>query len=366
MYLAKPNYGTKVNHVSDILSMSDFDYHLPPERIAQTPLEPRDSSRLLVLERATQTITHEASFRAILNYLKAGDTLVVNESRVLPARIFGRKTISGGRIELLLLQPRSADSKTIWECLVRPGRGMRAGATLLFGDEADSLAATVIGESPSGGRFVEFAEPPLAFLNRHGQMPLPPYIHPTLSDPNRYQTIYANPDATGSAAAPTAGLHFTPELLAALAAKGVGLERVQLHIGLDTFQPVKVENALEHQMHSEWCFLEHEVAERLNACRANGGRIVAVGTTAVRTLESAFDPTSQKLQAFADQTRIFIYPGKPLKAIDALITNFHLPRSTLLLLVSAFAGRELILRAYQEAIKEEYRFFSFGDAMFIF
>ncbi len=355
------------------LPMSDYDYELPPELIAQTAAEPRDASRLMVLERATGQITHRPSFRAILDYLQAGDVLVVNESKVLPARVFGRKAATGGQVELLLLRPAPAQWQTgggeiplVWECLVRPGRGMRAGVALRFGVPGDELEAEVRGESPSSGRYIAFGQPPLPFLERHGQLPLPPYIRQSPSDPNRYQTVYANPNQTGSAAAPTAGLHFTPELLSELVARGVGLERVQLHVGLDTFQPVKVENGLEHQMHSEWCALDGATAERLNTARQDGRRIIGVGTTSVRTLETAFNSSRHRLEAFSGETRLFLYPGKPLQAIDGLITNFHLPRSSLLLLVSAFAGREFLFRAYAEAIARRYRFFSFGDAMFIF
>jgi len=348
------------------LRTSDFDYNLPPELIAQTAAEPRDSSRLLVLERQAQTISHRPSFRAILDYLQAGDVLVVNESKVIPARIYGKKQPSGGQIELLLLRPAPTFDQNSWEVLVRPGRGTQAGAKFVFGpDQGEQLRAEVREVAPSGGRFVTFERDPLPFLEKYGQMPLPPYIHQPPADPQRYQTVYANPARLGSAAAPTAGLHFTPELLAEVQAKGIGLEKVTLHVGLDTFQPVKEENALEHQMHSEWCALDAATAQSLNTARAQGGRIISVGTTAVRTLETAFDPASNQLIPFAGDTRIFIYPGKSLRAIDGLITNFHLPKSTLLMLVSAFAGREFILRAYQEAVAQRYRFFSFGDAMLI-
>ncbi len=356
------------------ISMSDFDYELPPELIAQTAAEPRDSSRLLVLDRTRRQITHRSHFRDILDYVKPNDRLVLNESKVIPARVFGHKALTGGGIELLLLRPAPAEwqpggemsAPRVWESLVRPGRGMRAGVRLIFGPEEDRLEAQVVGEAPSGGRYVSFEVAPLPFLERFGQMPLPPYIHQTPTDPGRYQTVYANPEAPGSAAAPTAGLHFTPELLQTLQERGVGLERVQLHVGLDTFQPVKEENALDHQMHSEWCALDGTTAERLNAAREAGGRIIAVGTTAVRTLETAFNPQRGRLEGFVGETRLFLYPGKPLNAIDALITNFHLPRSTLLLLVSAFAGSDLIKQAYAEAVRERYRYFSFGDPMFIY
>lgn len=351
--------------------MGDYDYHLPPELIAQQAAEPRDASRLLVLDRANHRIIHRQSFRDITDYLKPGDVLVVNESKVIPARLFGHKAASGGQVELLLLRPAPAletagTTGTVWEALVKPGRGMRPGAELVFGIPGEEMRAEVIGPSPSDGRYIAFKGDLLPFLDKYGQMPLPPYIHQKPHDPNRYQTVYANPGAAGSAAAPTAGLHFTPELLEKLKGQGVGFERVQLHVGLDTFQPVKEENALEHKMHSEWCAIDAATAERLNRARQTGGRIVAVGTTATRTLESAVDRKTGLIHPFAGETRLYLYPGKPLKAVDALITNFHLPRSTLLLLVSAFAGREFILEAYNEAVKERYRFFSFGDAMFIF
>lgn len=353
------------------LLMSDYDYDLPPELIAQQAAEPRDSSRLLVLDRANHRIIHRPAFKDILDYLRPGDVLVVNESKVIPARLFGRKEVTGGQVELLLLRPAPAlengtNSGTTWEALVRPGRGMQPGAKLIFGEPGDEMRAEVIGPSPSDGRYIAFEGELLPFLDKYGQMPLPPYIHQKPHDPNRYQTVYANPGASGSAAAPTAGLHFTPELIEQVKARGVGFERVQLHVGLDTFQPVKEENALEHKMHSEWCAIDAATADRLNQARQKGGRVIAVGTTATRTLESAVDRETGIIQPFAGETRLYLYPGKPLKAIDALITNFHLPRSTLLLLVSSFAGREFILEAYNEAVKERYRFFSFGDAMFIF
>ncbi len=358
------------------LAMSDYDYYLPSELIAQTAAEPRDAARLMVLDRRANTITHRPGFRNILDYLLPGDTLVVNESKVIPARIYGRKLPSGGKVELLLLRPAPPERQPtcqlqppgealVWEALVRPGRGMKQGARLELGLMEERLEATVAGESPSHGRYIRFSRPPLPFLERNGELPLPPYIHRQPVDPNRYQTVYANPQAQGSAAAPTAGLHFTPELIQDLNETGISFERVQLHVGLDTFQPVKEENALEHTMHSEWCALDTATAGRLNTARSGGGRIVAVGTTAVRTLETAFDGHTGQLEPYEGDTRLFLYPGKPLKAVDALITNFHLPRSTLLLLVSAFAGQELIARAYQQAISEGYRFFSFGDAMLI-
>jgi S-adenosylmethionine:tRNA ribosyltransferase-isomerase len=344
------------------MKTSDFDYDLPEELIAQSAAEPRDSSRLLVLKRAAQTISHVAAFRHIIDYLNPGDTLVVNESKVLPARLFGKK-MSGGQIELLFLHP--LEGQNTWEVLVRPGRGTKPGAKFVFGDEISPLVGEVLEIAASGGRIMQFGQSPLPFLEQFGQMPLPPYIHQKPADPNRYQTVYANPQLTGSAAAPTAGLHFTPELLTKIQAKGVNFEKVTLHVGLDTFQPVKVDNPLEHHMHSEWCSLTGEVAERLNQTRAKGGRVIAVGTTTVRTLETAYQQTNTDFTAFAGQTRIFLYPGKIIHSIDALITNFHLPRSTLLMLISAFAGRDFILKAYHEAVEQKYRFFSFGDAMLI-
>lgn len=346
------------------LKTSDFDYVLPPELIAQQPVEPRDSSRLMVVNRAAQSVTDRASFRDILDYLQPGDTLVANESKVIPARLFGRKA-TGGQIELLFLRPapQQLTEANAWEVLVKPGRGTNPGAKLIFGDETDGLEAIVQGESPAGGRYLTFNKDPLPFLDKHGQMPLPPYIHEQPADPNRYQTVYAK--EPGSAAAPTAGLHFTPGLLEAIKEKGVNFEKVLLHVGLDTFRPVKEEDALHHEMHSEWCQLETDVAARLNETRAKGGRVFAVGTTTVRTLETAYNKETNRYDAFTGDTQLFLYPGKELKAIDALITNFHLPRSTLMMLVSAFAGRELIMQAYEQAVRERYRFFSFGDAMLI-
>jgi S-adenosylmethionine:tRNA ribosyltransferase-isomerase len=353
------------------LLMSDYDYDLPLELIAQQAAEPRDASRLMVLDRANRRVIHRQSFRDILDYLRPEDVLVVNESKVIPARLFGRKEATGGQVELLLLRPAPAlennsNNATVWEALVNPGRGMRPGASLVFGPPEAEMRAEVIGSSPSDGRYIAFKGDLLPFLDKYGQMPLPPYIHQKPHDPNRYQTVYANAAAAGSAAAPTAGLHFTPELLEQIKAQGVGFERVQLHVGLDTFQPVKEENALEHKIHSEWCAIDAATADRLNQARRKGGRVIAVGTTATRTLESAVDRQTGQIGPFSGETGLYLYPGKSLKAVDALITNFHLPRSTLLLLVSAFAGREFILEAYREAVEARYRFFSFGDAMFIY
>jgi S-adenosylmethionine:tRNA ribosyltransferase-isomerase len=348
------------------LNTADFDYALPQELIAQVAAEPRDSSRLMVLNRSNHTITHCHSFRSILDYLQKGDALVANESKVIPARLFGKKLRSGGQIELLLLHPTvnltNVAGSINWEVLVRPGRGAKPGAKFIFG-ESETLEAEVLDVAPSGGRIVRFSKPPLAFLERYGQMPLPPYIHQKPADPTRYQTVYAS--TPGSAAAPTAGLHFTPELIERVNEKGVSFEKVLLHVGLDTFQPVKEDNALEHKMHSEWCHIDAETASRLNRVRQQGGRIIAVGTTSVRTLESAYIDETGQLEPFEGATTIFIYPGKRLRSIDALLTNFHLPRSTLIMLVSAFAGREFVLEAYREAVNARYRFFSFGDAMLI-
>jgi S-adenosylmethionine:tRNA ribosyltransferase-isomerase len=352
-----------VDNEPNQLKISDFDYALPEELIAQTAVEPRDSSRLMVLNRADQTMQHVAAFREIIHYFKPGDTLVVNESKVLPARIFGKKVASGATIELLFLHPLG--DKLTWEVMVRPGGGTKPGAKFVFGETQEKLEGEVLEIAESGGRIVRFNQPPEPFLEKYGIMPLPPYIRAKSSNPSRYQTVYANPHLVGSAAAPTAGLHFTDELIAKIKAQGVNFEKVILHVGLDTFQPVKVENALEHKIHSEWCSLSADVAERLNATRAKGGRIIAVGTTGVRTLETAYRQTNNHFTPFEGQTNLYLYPGKPIRGVDAMITNFHLPRSTLLMLISAFAGRDFILKAYTEAVKQKYRFFSFGDAMLI-
>ena len=338
------------------MKTSDFVYDLPEELIAQTPVEPRDHSRLLAVDRATGRVEHR-HFYDILDYLDPGDALVVNETRVIPARLYGERP-SGGACEVLLL--KQVGVKT-WETLVRPGKKLRPGAEILFG--GGRLTAKVLSSTDAGGRVVEFCcEGPLeAALDELGEMPLPPYIHEKLADPERYQTVYARQD--GSAAAPTAGLHFTPVLLDAVRAKGVDVIPVLLHVGLGTFRPVKAENIEDHEMHSEYYEVTEDAAARVNAARERGGRIVAVGTTSVRTLESAAE--GRRLTPRSGWTNIFITPGYEFKLVDALITNFHLPGSTLVMLVSALLGRERTLAVYEEAVRERYRFFSFGDAMFI-
>lgn len=339
------------------MKTKDFWYDLPEELIAQTPLEKRDSSRLLALDRHTGEIKHR-HFYDILDYLQPGDCLVMNDSRVLPARLLGHRP-TGGAVEVLLLRDMG-DKK--WECLCRPGRKMLPGNEVIFGD--GELRAVVTEVREDGNRVVEFTYEGifLEVLERLGKMPLPPYIKEELADQERYQTVYSR--EVGSAAAPTAGLHFTPELLERVREKGVKTAFVTLHVGLGTFRPVKAETIAEHHMHAELCMLGEETARILNETRAAGGRIVCVGTTSCRTLESlAFE--DGHFEAGSKWTEIFIYPGYRFKAMDALITNFHLPESTLVMLVSAFCGRENILHAYEEAVKERYRFFSFGDAMFI-
>jgi S-adenosylmethionine:tRNA ribosyltransferase-isomerase len=349
---------------------ADFDYDLPAERIAQTPAEPRDSARMLVLHRAGGSIEHRR-FRDIVDCLVPGDRLVVNRSRVIPARLRGRKA-SGGAVEVLLLHPL-AEART-WACLIR-GR-VRPGTRLSFGDtdtpsdsavDTDSAAghdgATVVAVAADGTREVRFDRSIEARLDRLGEVPLPPYIKAPLADPGRYQTVYA--EAPGSAAAPTAGLHFTPELIADLMARGIDWSTVTLHIGLDTFRPVEAEAVADHQIHREWAVLDADTAEAIRATRRAGGRIVAVGTTTVRVLETAAGRSGGEVEPFAGWTDLFITPGYAFRAVDALITNFHLPRSSLLMLVAAFAGKDRIDRAYAEAIREGYRFFSFGDAMLI-
>lgn len=335
------------------MKTSAFDYHLPPELIAQQPMEPRDSSRLLVVHRGTGALEH-CIFRDIVQYLRPDDVLVCNDSRVIPARVYGRKAGTGGKVEVLLVAKRGPRT---WEALVR-GRRIREGGVLVFGE---SLKAQVIAAAESGGRILEFAEPVEPHLPSLGVIPLPPYIHEPLRDPERYQTVYGR--VQGSVAAPTAGLHFTPALLDAILAMGCELAFVTLHIGMDTFRPISEEHVEEHRIHTEWCEVKAEVAEGIRAAKAEGRRVIAVGTTAVRALETAAQ--SGKVAPFAGPTGLYIYPGYIFRAVDVLITNFHLPRSTLLLLVSAFAGKALIDRAYQEAIRERYRFYSFGDAMLI-
>lgn len=336
----------------------DFDYALPPELIAQTPLERRDASRLLCLDRSTGAFSHHR-FYELPDFLNAGDCLILNDSRVLPARLLGRREPGGGACEVLLLVDRGEGA---WECIVRPGKRLREGARLTFGDGA--LTAEVAEVLPDGNRVVRFSYDGifLEVLERLGKMPLPPYIKEELQDRERYQTVYSR--VSGSAAAPTAGLHFTGELLEEIAAKGVGIGYVTLHVGLGTFRPVKEDELEAHEMHSEYCVVSPETAALVNQTKRNGGRVVCVGTTSCRTLE-AWAGEDGALEPHAGRTDIYIYPGYRFKVMDALVTNFHLPQSTLLMLVSAFAGRENVLRAYEEAVRERYRFFSFGDAMFI-
>ena len=336
----------------------DFYYDLPEELIAQTPLQQRDSSRMLVLNKETGEWEHRHFFD-LPEFLRPGDCLILNNSRVLPARLLGAKEGTGGACEVLLLKDKG--DKT-WECLVRPGRRLRPGARISFGDGA--LKAEIVGEAEGGGRLVRFEYEGifLEVLERLGKMPLPPYIKEELQDQERYQTVYSR--ETGSAAAPTAGLHFTKELLEKVRARGIDTAFVTLHVGLGTFRPVKAEEITDHHMHAEFCIISDETAELLNRTRSSGGRIVCVGTTSCRTLESLVNADGT-FSAKAKWTDIFIYPGYTFKAMDALITNFHLPESTLVMLVSAFAGREHVLHAYETAVRERYRFFSFGDAMMI-
>ena len=335
----------------------DFWYELPEELIAQTPLQQRDSSRLLVLDRVTGELEHR-HFYDILDRLEPGDCLVMNDSRVLPARLLGHRP-TGGAVEVLLLRDLGDKS---WECLCKPGRKMQPGSTVIFGN--GELTATVTDVREDGNRVVRFEYEGifLEVLERLGKMPLPPYIKEELQDQERYQTVYSR--EVGSAAAPTAGLHFTEELLERIRQKGVRSAFVTLHVGLGTFRPVKAESILDHHMHSELCMISHQTADILNETRRNGGRIICVGTTSCRTLESLVGEDGS-FEAKSRWTDIFIYPGYTFRAMDGLITNFHLPESTLVMLVSAFAGREHVLAAYEEAVRERYRFFSFGDAMAI-
>ncbi len=339
------------------MKTSDFYFDLPPELIAQTPLERRDGSRLLTLDRATGETKHR-HFYDLPALLRPGDCLVLNDSRVLPARLIGKRA-GGGACEVLLLIDRG---DRVWECLVRPGRKLRPGAKITFGD--GELSAKVVGEVEGGNRLVRFDYEGifLEALERLGKMPLPPYIKAELADGERYQTVYSK--VTGSAAAPTAGLHFTRPLLEQLQAMGVRVCYVTLHVGLGTFRPVKAENLDEHEMHSEYCVIPQETADAVNETKRAGGRVICVGTTSCRTVESWAEEDGT-LKASAGWTSIFIYPGYRFKVLDGLITNFHLPESTLIMLVSALAGREQVLAAYAEAVGERYRFFSFGDAMFI-
>lgn len=340
------------------MKTSDFYYDLPQELIAQTPLERRDGSRLMVLDRESGEITHR-HFYDLPEYLHPGDTLVLNDSRVLPARLYGHRVPTGGAVELLLLKDQG-DGK--WECLARPGRKLKPGAEVSFGD--GELTATIAEDLQEGKKLVQFHYEGifLEILERLGKMPLPPYIKEELQNGERYQTVYSK--VTGSAAAPTAGLHFTKELLQKIQDMGVSIAYVTLHVGLGTFRPVSAEEITDHHMHSEFCMISKETAELLNETHRRGGRIICVGTTSCRTLES-FAKEDGTFEESSGWTEIFIYPGYRFKAMDALVTNFHLPESTLVMLVSAFAGREHILNAYNTAVQERYRFFSFGDAMLI-
>jgi S-adenosylmethionine:tRNA ribosyltransferase-isomerase len=337
-----------------------YDFHLPEELIAQTPLKERSSSRLLTLNKQSGEIEHR-TFKDIVNFLNPGDTLVLNDTRVIPARLFGVKEDTGAKAEVLLLKNLEGDR---WEALVKPGKKLKKGTVILFGDE---LRAQIEEEGDMGARIISFSYQGVfqEILDRLGQMPLPPYIREKLDDKERYQTVYAKHE--GSAAAPTAGLHFTEELLDEIRSRGVSIAFVTLHVGLGTFRPVSVEVVEEHEMHEEYYSLSRETAELLNETKARGGRIVAVGTTSCRTLETVGTAcVGGPLKEMSGWTNIFMYPGYEFKVVDALITNFHLPKSTLVMLVSALAGREHIMTAYQEAIDRKYRFFSFGDAMFIY
>lgn len=340
------------------MELKEFDYCLPQELIAQDPLENRSSSRLMVLDKNSGKVEHRI-FTDILDYLNPGDCLVINDTKVIPARLYGVRQGTGAAIEILLLKRKEND---MWECLVRPGRKCRAGTVVEFGDGI--LTGEIVDVVDDGNRLIQFKYEGIfeEILDRLGQMPLPPYITHELKDKNRYQTVYAKNE--GSAAAPTAGLHFTQELLQSIRDKGVYIASVTLHVGLGTFRPVKVSNILEHHMHSEYYCIEQSQADIINNARDGGGRIISVGTTSCRTLESAAHQDGY-IPASSGETEIFIYPGYKFKAIDCLITNFHLPESTLLMLVSALAGKDNIMAAYEEAVREQYRFFSFGDAMFI-
>ncbi len=340
------------------MNVSDFNYELPEELIAQDPLDKRSESRLMILSKNTGEVTHK-HFYDITEYLNSGDCLVINNTKVIPARLYGNKEDTGAVIEILLL--KRVDAAT-WECLTRPGKKARSGARIVFGDGL--LTGEIIDVIEEGNRLIRFEYEGIfeEILDKLGEMPLPPYITHKLQDKNRYQTVYAKYD--GSAAAPTAGLHFTPELLREIKDMGVGIAEVTLHVGLGTFRPVKVENVSDHHMHSEYYEINKEACDIINSTKANGKRVVSVGTTSTRTIESAADKDGYLTPKKGD-TDIFIYPGYEFKVIDALITNFHLPESTLIMLVSALAGRENVLAAYDEAVKEKYRFFSFGDAMLI-
>ena len=340
------------------MKVTDFDYDLPKELIAQTPIEKRDESRLMVLDRSKETIEHR-KFKDIVEYLKPGDVLVRNNTKVIPARLYGKKE-TGAHVEFLLLNNIEGD---IWECIVRPGNKLHVGAKVIFGDGV--LKAEVLETMEGGTRKVKFSYNGIfnEILDKIGLMPLPPYIHEALKDNDRYQTVYAKYE--GSAAAPTAGLHFTEELLQELQEKGIEIANVTLHVGIGTFRPVKEENVEEHKMHTEHFYIKKEDVEKINSAKKEGRRVIAVGTTSCRVLETIADENGFVKETEED-TGIFIYPGYKFKCLDGLITNFHLPQSTLLMLVSALAGKDYIMRAYKEAVKEKYRFFSFGDAMFIY
>ncbi len=348
-----------INDTKEVgMSLEDYNYNLPQELIAQDPLENRDLSRLMLLDKNTGEIKHQI-FHDIIDYLNPGDCLVLNDTKVIPARLIGEKEGTGASVEVLLLK-RKKDN--VWETLVKPGKKARVGARISFGDGL--LVGEVIDVVEDGDRLIRFEYDGIfeEILDKLGEMPLPPYITHKLLDKNRYQTVYAV--NSGSAAAPTAGLHFTNDLLKKIEEKGVNIARVTLHVGLGTFRPVKVDNILEHHMHSEIINVKKEAADLINETKKNGGRIISVGTTSCRTLESAADENGM-IQPMNKETDIFIYPGYKFKAVDCLITNFHLPESTLIMLVSALAGRENVLAAYEEAVRDKYRFFSFGDAMFI-
>ena len=340
------------------MKVSDFNYNLPEELIAQVPLEKRDESRLMVLDRYKQTIEHK-TFKDIIDYLEPGDCLVRNNTKVIPARIYGKKE-TGAHVEFLLLNNIEGD---IWESIVRPGNKLHVGTKVIFGDGL--LTADILEIMPGGTRKVEFHYKGIfnEILDKIGLMPLPPYIHEELKDNDRYQTVYAKYE--GSAAAPTAGLHFTPELLQKIQDKGVKIANVTLHVGIGTFRPVKEDEVEKHQMHTEHFYIKQEDADKINETKKAGKRIIAVGTTSCRVLETIADENGMVKETEGD-TQIFIYPGYKFKCLDGLITNFHLPQSTLLMLVSALAGKDYIMKAYNEAVKEKYRFFSFGDAMFIY
>lgn len=341
------------------MKVSDFNYELPEELIAQVPIKDRSASRLMVLHKDTQTIEHKV-FKDIIDYLQPGDCLVRNNTKVIPARLYGIKEETGANVEFLLLNRIEGD---IWEVMVRPGRRLQEGARVAFGNGI--LKAEILEKMAGGSRKVRFEYKGIfnEILDQIGLMPLPPYIHETLKDKDRYQTVYAKYE--GSAAAPTAGLHFTDELLEQIQEKGIEIANVTLHVGIGTFRPVKEENIEDHDMHTEHYYIKKEDADKINKAKSNGNRVIAVGTTSCRVLESVADENGQVKEIEGD-TNIFIYPGYKFKCLDALITNFHLPESTLIMLVSALAGKDFIMQAYEEAVKEQYKFFSFGDAMFIY